>query len=381
MYDVIIIGQSYIGTLTALMINQSFPCLSIAIADQRSKRPSPSDLRATALSRSSIHLLKELSLWDKLQSHAAPLNEIHIGMDTSNTPLIFNDKDPLGYNIENAILKSSLQERLGNTSQITLINEASVSAISLKSNFVTVEFTDLPPIQGRLLIGADGRHSSVRKFLSTTKTIDYQQTALTGTIQHESAHNYKAYEFFIPQGPLAFIPLKDQHHSTFVWSIKNHLMINQPVDELLSQLAGSYLGRIQHSSPIQTYPLQSYIATPRCGPRWVLVGDAANAIHPVAGQGMNLAIRDIQSFIFYLTQHLKLGLDIGSYTFLTNFAQSRQIDRYSLLSITHASAAYLTTPHQVLRKIFEKGMQTFEHQSILSGIALRMASEGYTPQQ
>jgi 2-octaprenyl-6-methoxyphenol hydroxylase len=376
MYDVIIIGQSYIGTLTALILNKHFPNLKVAIADQRPKSTPHSDVRATALSRSSLHLLKELSLWDELLPNAAPLNEIHIGMNTNTTPLVFKDESPLGYNIENGFLKTVLQQQLDTRNNITLYHEASLDKVNLHTSHLEAIFNNHTKVHGRLLIGADGRYSSVRKLLSTAKTIDYHQTALTGTVCHEAPHNNKAYEFFIPQGPLAFIPLKDPHHSTFVWSIKNHLMSNEPVDELLSQLAGLYLGRIQHATSIQSHPLQSFIATPRFGPRWILLGDAANAIHPVAGQGLNLAIRDIQSFTHSLTKHVQYGLDIGSATYLSTFARSRQIDRYSLLGITHASASFLTTHHQALRKVFEKGMKTFKDQSILSSIALKLASEG-----
>lgn len=379
MYDVIIIGQSYIGTLTALILNQRFPNLTIAIADQRSKNLLPSDRRATALSASSLRLLKDLSLWDDLISQAAPMNEIHIGMNSNSTPLVFKDTSPLGYNIDNTLLRSVLQHRLSRSTNITMYAEASLTAINLHPSCAEAIFQDQLKLQGRLLIGADGRHSRVRHLLSTTKTIDYDQTALTGTVHHESPHDNKAYEFFIPQGPLAFIPLNDPHHSTFVWSMKNHLVTNDPIDAILSQLAALYLGRIQHASPVQTYPLQSFMASPRYGSRWVVLGDAANAIHPVAGQGMNLAIRDIQVFTDHLTDHLHLGLDIGSTTYLSRFATSRQIDRYAMLGITHSSASILTTSNSLLRNIFHTGMKTFQHQSVLSGFAHKFASEGYTP--
>lgn len=376
MFDIIIIGQGYVGTLTALILTKRFPRLKIAIADQLSKKSAFSDHRATALSRSSLPLLKELSLWNDLAEHATPMNEVHIGMNTRKTPLIFKDQLPLGYNIENRLLHATLNERLNRCKNVTTYHEATVTRVDTYNSYIKVGFNNHPHLQGRLLIGADGRNSIVRNLLSSTKSIDYQQTALTGNLHHETAHNNKAYEFFIPQGSLAFIPLKDPHHSTFVWSVKNHLIPMESVDKLLSQLAGSYLGNIQHTTPVERYPLYSHIATPRTGNRWALLGDAANAIHPVAGQGMNLAIRDILSFSHHLTEHIRLGLDIGSQIYLSHFASSRQVDRYLLLSITHASAAFLTTHHHPLRKVFEKGMRTFDHHSILSGLALKMASEG-----
>jgi ubiquinone biosynthesis UbiH/UbiF/VisC/COQ6 family hydroxylase len=382
MYDILIIGKSLAGTLTALMLKKHLPKLNIAIIDQSPAHSMVVDQRATALSLSSIQLLKELNLWeDNLYSLAAPIQEIHIGMDTTvpATLLFKQDHHVLGYNLSNQNLRAALKEKLDAIEEIDVYHGVSLKHIEIKSSSVQITLENDVQLQGHLLIGADGRQSRVRTLLSSAKYIDYQQTAITGTVQHSAAHNNRAFEFFIPQGALALIPLADSNTSTLVWSLKNNVL---PIDDvnfdmILSTLMQKHLGDIRCIS-LEYYPLKAAIANPRTGHRWVLVGDSANAIHPVAGQGMNLAIRDIKTLVQRIVYQYQLGLDIGSLMYLKQYAQERQFDRYSLLGVTHSAAQWLTTSHSVIRKTLSKGMSYLNRQSVLSLFMIETAQFGLT---
>lgn len=379
MYDVVIIGQSHIGKLTALSLCNAFPNISICIIDKQTSKNKIEDTRATALSQSSINLLSDLNLWDgTIKNASAPISEIHIGVDITEAPLILQSQNlPLGHNILNASFAEALNEKLSTLPYIDYHHGHSIKSISVNIAYATVTLENDTNIMGRLIIGADGRLSGVRNLLTSTRTINYHQTALTGTVHHEHPHKQRAFEFFIPQGALAFIPLPDAHTSTFVWSIKNPLLSSEDsVAHVLSDLMQDHLGNIQHITPIQRYPLSAFIAKERAGHRWVLLGDAANAIHPVAGQGMNLAIRDIATLISHLSKQTDLGLDLGSHSHLIQYAKSRQTDRYSLLGVTHASAKWLTTSRSPLRNALNKGVKVFKRHSILSHLAIHNASFG-----
>lgn len=376
MYDCVIIGQSYIGTLTAISLHNAFPHLKLCIIDKHIPN-TLQDHRATALSQSSVDLLDSLSLWtNDLKNAASPIQEIHIGMNTDKVPLILKQPNaPLGYNLTNLALRPTLEKKLSAATNIDYCHGQAINAITLSTTHATVTLDNDTQIQGRLIIGADGRHSCTREQLSSTRVIDYHQTALTGTLHHELPHHQKAFEFFISQGALAFIPLKDPHTSTFVWSLKNTLLPSETsIETILSTLAHDHLGTIRHITPVGRYPLKAFMATQRAGHRWVLLGDAANAIHPVAGQGMNLAIRDITTLIHHLSNQIHLGLDLGSHTHLVRYAQSRQADRYSLLGITHAAAEWFTMPHLPTRSILNKGMHLFHKHSLFSQFAINSAS-------
>ncbi len=379
MYDVVIIGQSYIGKLTALSLCKALPNINICIIDKQTHNNKIEDPRATALSQSSVTLLNDLSLWDGiLKDSSAPINEIHISMNTYKTPLMLQSKNlPLGYNILNAPFAKALDKKLQRLSRIEYHHGLSLKSITVNTSCATVTLENNITVAGRLIIGADGRFSGVRNILASTRTINYHQTALTGTIHHEHPHNQRAFEFFIPQGALAFIPLSDPHASTFVWSIKDALLSSEDsVSPILSDLMHDHLGNIQHITPIQRYPLSAFIATERAGHRWVLLGDAANAIHPVAGQGMNLAIRDVITLTSHLLENANIGFDIGSHTHLMQYAKSRQTDRYSLLGVTHASAKWFTTSCSPLRTMLNKGLKVFDRHSVLSHLAIHSASFG-----
>lgn len=360
MYDVIIVGGSLAGSLTALSLHRKNPFLKICVIDSQPKNVSMTDHRATALSPSSISLLKTLNIWEKeLKPYSALIHQIHIGMTNASIDMTFTETNsPLGYNIQNVILKPALETQIASNKFITLQDSSIVKDIHIQNSYGEIILENNTTFKGRLIIGADGRNSKVRSLLSQTETISYKQTALTGSISHSAPHNNQAFEFFLPQGPLALIPLPNPNTSTLVWSLKNKLLLDKDteIEKLLSQLVSPYIGKVNFTSAIGKYPLTTFVAKQITGHRWALVGDAANTIHPVAGQGLNLAIRDITNLVEHLHKHLLLGLDIGSQTHLINYAKSRKKDRHSLIGITHFAAKHMTFQSKVISSLLKDAL-------------------------
>lgn len=378
MYDVIIVGQSLAGSLTALALHQRLPQLKICIVDQLPLRTPVKDERATALSNSSIELFQNLKLWDKLLSlGSTPIYHIHLGMDPQGPiPLTFKkNNETLGYNIQNRILRTLLHQELTAVTALSFYNDAPIKSIQANNSHINLLLENNVNLQARLIIGADGRSSGVRSLVCDVKTIDYQQTAITGTVYHSLPHHNQAFEFFIPQGPLAFIPLGDPHKSTLVWSLKNKFLPIQNLDTTLSTFMKNHLGHIQLFA-MEQYPLKAFRASQQTGYRWVLVGDAANALHPVAGQGLNLAIRDIKNLCDHLCYYFSLGLDIGSSTCLFKYAQGRKIDQYSLIGATHATAQWMTLPNKTLANILNKGLEIVNGEPFFSNFLIKSAQKG-----
>lgn len=379
-YDILIIGKSLAGSTLALSLLQRLPTKKIAIIDKNADSLNIKDNRATALSLSSVKIFQQLGLWENdLSPNASTIYKICLGA-TQHTPdavALETSDAPLGYNLPNRTLRECLQDKLsGAPSNIHDVTGFEMASITSLTSHIEVTSTTGDRLMGRLLIAADGRASKARELLTKTKTIDYHQTAFTGVVSHTLPHNNTAYELFLPQGPLAFIPLPDPHQSTLVWSLKTPLADgNIPIDSVLTGIMQPYLGDIT-TAPLQGYPLLAKVATPRSGHRWVLVGDAANALHPVAGQGLNLALRDI----WHLTQHLSgqdaLGLDLGSQQHLMLYARQRQKDRYSLVGITHLAGQWLNTPHKSIAGLLHHGFRLLDHIPLAKRLIIKGGQSG-----
>lgn len=378
MYDVAIIGKGLIGTLLAISLKQAMPTLRICIIDKN--KETATNNRALALSMPTVKLLKHLNIWnDDCTHNSGKISTIAVGMTTEcPTPLAFEAHETLlGYNIPYTTLSAALNSALETLTTLDFELGAPVAKIDFKPNYATVDL-EHTTLSARLIIGADGRNSFLRENYAQFKTIQYKQTAFTTQVNHTLPHNNTAYEFFLPQGALAFIPLKSPHASTLVWSLKDALTpTHTEIEAILKQIAVTNLGEVSLINPLHGYPLNSYVSTQRSGSRWLLVGDAATTVHPVAGQGFNLGVRDVIVLTRHLKEQFALGLDLGSQTFLKHYEKQRKLDQYALVGITYFSGKTLTTPNTFLRSIFNRGMQTTQKLSFLSDFLNHRAQMGF----
>jgi 2-octaprenyl-6-methoxyphenol hydroxylase len=375
-WDYAILGKGLLGSLSAIALCKKFPKLDICIVDKNPRAHIVQDTRATALSQSSVDFLTDAGLWSALYSQMAKILEIHIGMSVDRLQLTFDDPpNPVGYNIPNDALRAAFL-----VDTIPSFDGQAVTDIKNTAHTIQLTLEDGTLIETRLLIATDGRYSAARKLLTQTKEHNFNQTAFTCSVRHSLPHNNKAYELFLPQGALAFIPLQDPNESTLVWSIKDQF-ISSSLDQAdlmksLHPVAGSLLGTFQCLTSLAKHPIISTSAKQSAGHRWVLLGDASTALHPVAGQGLNLGIRDLSALVNHLDKTISLGLDIGSYTGLSQYMRNRTLDKKGLLWSTYFSASPLTSSNHLLGHLWSKGMKSLNSRRTLVNTLRNFAQFG-----
>jgi 2-octaprenyl-6-methoxyphenol hydroxylase len=196
-------------------------------------------------------------------------------------------------------------------------------------------------LEAALWVGAEGRHSSLKQHVSFGQTRrHYGQHALVFDVAHTEAHGGRAFEHFTPDGPLAFLPLQGKR-SAVVWSLSSELALSlkenpEALLHALIQHFGWGLGELTLAGDVSAYPLSLEMPWQTVSPRCLLIGDAAHAIHPVAGQGLNVGLRDVMRLVDHFQKTKERGLDSGSLTVLQAYDQQRKKDRWSMAAVTHA---------------------------------------------
>jgi 2-octaprenyl-6-methoxyphenol hydroxylase len=235
--------------------------------------------------------------------------------------------------------------------------------------------------KARLLVAADGKNSWVRKYIGIkAHRYDYRQTAIVADISHELPHDGAAIEKFMPQGPFAILPKSDGHSSAIVWTIasENADDIRELSQDDLRSIVfsnfGDYLGELKLLSEIKFFPLELVHAKSYIASRVVLVGDSAHAMHPIAGQGLNLGIRDIKELISLVTEYHELGLDIGSESLLKRYQKNRYPDNNFMLAATHNLNLLFANESRFLRKIRGLGMKMVNSSEVAKKFFMEYAS-------
>lgn len=338
-FDILIIGAGLAGLTTALACAKSGA--SVALLDRR-KIETGQDGRVTALSTTSIRLFKNLGV--DIAEHLQPIQDMLVTEGAPNSPwrLHFEgdgDGGDLGAIIENPLLKSALIEKLAATPLIQTIAPAALRDFSETPNGVIIK-TDQGEYSARLLVAADGRDSVLRRKAGITgQRFDYDAASLVTTIEHDQPHDGLAWQRIIKGGALAVLPLKGKR-SQIVWSgptksIEAAVNISEShFIDLLSEKMEGYLGQMSCIAPRQSYPLRLQVADTFSSGRIALVGDAAHAIHPLVGQGLNLGLRDAAALADGIKQARATGQDIGVASLL-EYNLWRNADTRALGLLTH----------------------------------------------
>ncbi len=351
-FDIAIVGGGLTGLLAALTLDhQGFTCALIdsgPAPKTGSKTPMKFDGRTTALAYGTKRLLANIGLWQELEHHACLMNDIRIfdGTPTdrfrqgtvSEGSLHFQRSQedmtqaPLGFILENKHMLAAFQKKLPKAKNVTCFWGAQMSSFTPQKADAKLSLTDGQNISARVVLACDGRQSRLRGManIRTTHT-DYKQTAITCLLNIEKAHHNTAYQYFLPNGPLASLPMNDNKVS-IVWTEKSTLapaLLALSDDAFIHQIGnrfGSLLGDISLEGERYSYPLNRVLATQFFSERLVLIGDAAHGIHPIAGQGFNLAIKDIAVLADVLTEMRETGLDIGHGSALEKYNDTRRFD-------------------------------------------------------
>ncbi len=344
--DILIIGGGLNGPALALALaDQGFSVKIIDALPADARASDDFDGRSYALALASRHLLQGIGIWDRVAADSQPILEVKVTDGRAGegpAPFMLHmhhgeiEEGPLGYMLEDRFLYRALMEAVEASPAITLLSGKRVADQDTSGPRATVTLAGGESHSARLLVGCDGRQSGTARRAGIRRHgHDYGQTALVCAIEHEKPHHGIAHQFFMPPGPLAILPLPGNRVS-IVWSEthENAKRINAlPEDEYLEVLKprfGSFLGNFRLAGKRFTYPLNLTLAERYVAPRVALVGDAAHGVHPVAGQGLNLGLRDVAALAEVLTEARRRGEDIGAPDVLARYQQWRRFDSTAL---------------------------------------------------
>jgi 2-polyprenyl-6-methoxyphenol 4-hydroxylase len=375
-FDMVIVGGGMVGISLALILAAQSDWKILLVEAQsmnvasapKSHYSASFDDRSTALSWTSRNIYQSIGIWDQLSKHLTDIKHIHVS-DRGHGGLTRMSADEagvdaLGYVVENHWLGSVLIDQLGHHSIETLSN-TKVSAVRPMRGGIEISLDGKQSagdkgqqlIRSDLLIIADGSNSKTAQKLGIySQCSSYRQTAIIANIQLEKKHQGTAYERFTDQGPMALLPLSDyqgQHRSALVW-VQSEDAVEQLVmaedDAFLATLQqrfGHRLGRFQQVGKRVTYPLSLTLATEQVRRNVVVVGNAAHSLHPVAGQGFNLSLRDVSALAARLNQAREIQKDIGSLEVLENYYQQQLVDQRNTLMFSDSLTKFFTGTSRV----------------------------------
>lgn len=334
--DVVVVGGGMVGAATALALGRA----GFATALVETREPAPwqreheVDLRVVGLAASSIRLLDELGVWPSIRDARACAYERMYVWDAASGAAIDFDAGheglaALGYIVENALVQSALWQALDGAG-VQRVCPAEVAGFEAREDRVDVALADGRTLAARLLVAADGAGSPLRTLAGIdTRGRDYAQRGVVAHVATERPHEHTAWQRFLPGGPLALLPLADGR-SSIVWSLPEEeaarmlALDDAAFRDALGVAIDFRLGRITGCSARAAFPLRLQLAERYDAPRFVLLGDAAHAVHPLAGQGVNLGLRDVIELRDTLLDARSAGRDIAAPHVLRRYARRRR---------------------------------------------------------
>ena len=370
--DIIVSGGGMVGLSLGLALAQGgFRTVVADAAPLAAQLDEKFDGRVSALAYASIRMVRALGAWAAMEAHAQPIREILVtdgapGRAASPFSLHFDAGEvgspELGAIVENRHIRAALQDRALSEKNLTLIAPAAVKSVAVEAGGVSAELANGETVKAAVAVAADGRVSPLREAMGI-KTIgwSYPQTGIVATVEHEKPHNGVAYEHFLPAGPFAILPITG-NRSSLVWTEEKTkapalLALDEArFNEELAKRFGAHLGAVKTAGPRWSYPLSFHIARDFVKPRFALAGDCAHGIHPIAGQGLNLGLKDAAALAEVLLDAARLGQDIGALDVLKRYERWRRFDSVALAASTDALNRLFSNDIAPLRALRGIGM-------------------------
>ncbi len=373
---VLLIGGGPVGAvLAAAFDGAGVPTVVVDVRDPRIAPPDTFDGRAYAIALGSRRVLEGVGLWDALPEAPAPIDHIRVSDGESPLHLHYDHQAlagaPFGFMVEARFLGRAIAERLAGLGRVDVLAPARLEALERGEHGVTATLEDGRRIRARLAVGADGRNSWTRRSAGLRVSgWSYDQTAIVCTIGHKRDHGCVAHERFLPSGPFAILPLSGRHCS-IVWTERAErapaflALDDEAFLAAVAERFGDFLGALRLVGPRWSYPLGLQFAERPVARRLALIGDAAHVIHPLAGQGLNMGIRDAAALAEVVVDAHRLGLDIGSTAVVSRFGRWRRFDNALMAASTDGINRLFSNDLGLLRAARRVGMAAVDRMPML----------------
>jgi len=371
--DVAIVGGGPVGLAMALALADSQRGLAVTLLDRRALTV-PVDNRASAIAAGVRRVFESLGVWAKMTPDATPIRAMSItdsGRGDISRPLFLSFEgdvapgEPFAHMVPNRVVVAALLAALDG--RIEVLAPVTVTRFSGEGSLGRLTLADGRTVAAPLVIAADGGQSGMRQMAGIgTIVSDYRQSGLVTTIAHALEHRNTAYEHFRPAGPFASLPLTDAEgrgrHSSLVWTenaAEAERLKALPAGEAalaIEAAMGSVLGAVTVLEPIVAYPLALRLAKSFVAPRLALIGDAAHVVHPIAGQGLNLGLKDVAALAEVVVDTLRLGLDAGGPEALERYERWRRFDTAVMAMVTDSMNRLFSNDVAPVRALRDLGL-------------------------
>jgi 2-octaprenyl-6-methoxyphenol hydroxylase len=385
--EILIGGGNLAGLSLAIALKQGLGGgFSVVVADPMLDRAS-GDARASAIAAAARRLFETIGAWDAISADAQPILDMVVTdskLDDAIRPtfLTFDGEvtpgEPFAHMIENGPLVAALLMR-AREADVDL-RPLAVAGFSNEGERVVARLSDGAEISAQLLVAADGARSHIREAAGIQSFgWPYHQSGIVTTVAHERAHHGRAEEHFLPAGPFAILPLKGDR-SSIVWTEESkeaERIVSLPDADFHSELEkrfGLHLGEISVVGPRRAYPLGLSVARSFIAERVALVGDAAHVIHPIAGQGLNMGLRDIAALAEAVVDAARLGLDVGSPNVLERYQRWRRFDTMAMGVATDGLNRLFSNHSDALRLVRDVGLGIVDRLPMLKDVFIREAA-------
>lgn len=389
--EVVVGGAGFAGLALAIALRQGLgDPFTVTVADPALAHARSRDPRASAIAAAARRLFEAIGVWDAVAENAQPILDMVVTdskLDDAVRPAFLTfggeveEGEPFAHMIENRHLVDALAEKAKSLG--VELRAAPVAGFAAAANSTEVQFADGETITARLLVGADGARSLIREQAGiATHGWNYDQSAIVTTVAHEREHNGRAEEHFLPAGPFAILPLTGRRCS-IVWTETSGeadrivALADNEFHAELEKRFGLQLGDIEVVGPRRAFPLGLFTARTFIGQRLALVGDAAHIIHPIAGQGLNMGLRDVAALAEAIADAARLGLDPGGPEVLELYQRWRRFDTMTMGVATDGLNRLFSNHSDALRLVRDIGLGLVERMPMLKRMFIREAA-GFT---